>query len=183
MATAASPRSFGYAPTPLGRVLVITAGDELTGLHFDGHARAPRVAGRASASSRVLNAVAEQLAEYFQGARTRFELQLRFDGTPFQTAVWSALLEIPYGQTSTYGALAARIGRPLAARAVGAANGQNPISIVVPCHRLIGADGDLTGYGGGIERKRSLLELEGADPGRRPVGVGAASVRRARAGS
>jgi methylated-DNA-[protein]-cysteine S-methyltransferase len=162
---------------------VITAGDELTGLHFDGHARTPRVAGRASASGRVLNAVAKQLVEYFEGSRIRFELPLRLDGTPFQVVVWSTLLEIPYGHTSTYGALAARIGRPLAARAVGAANGQNPISIVVPCHRLIGADGDLTGYGGGIDRKRSLLELEGGDPARRSVGIGqAAPVRRARAG-
>jgi methylated-DNA-[protein]-cysteine S-methyltransferase len=176
MPQAAPPPLFGYAPTPLGRVLVITRGDELTGLHFDGHARTPRITGQPSAFSSVLTAVATQLAEYFQRARTRFELPVRFDGTPFQVAVWSALLEIPYGQTSTYASLAARIGRPRAARAVGAANGQNPISIVVPCHRLIGAGGDLTGYGGGLERKRSLLELEGADPDRRPV-------RRARAGS
>jgi methylated-DNA-[protein]-cysteine S-methyltransferase len=184
MPTAAPPRSFGYAPTPLGRVLVITAGEELTGLHFDGHARTPRVRGSPSASGPLLAAVTEQLAEYFQGSRTRFELRLRLDGTPFQVTVWSALLEIPYGHTSTYGALAAQIGRPLAARAVGAANGQNPISIVVPCHRLIGVAGDLTGYGGGIERKRSLLELEGADPGRRQVGDGhPASFRRVKAGS
>jgi methylated-DNA-[protein]-cysteine S-methyltransferase len=184
MPTVAPPRSFGYAPTPLGRVLVITTGHELSGLHFDGHGRTPRVAGGASPSGRVLAAVTEQLAEYFQGSRNRFELALRFDGTPFQVAVWSALLEIPYGQTSTYGALAARIGKPLAARAVGAANGQNPISIVVPCHRLIGANGDLTGYGGGIDRKRSLLELEGADSTRRPAGAGQpALVRRAKAGS
>ncbi len=161
--------SYGYAPTPLGRMLVITAGDELVGLHFDGHARTPDPGARASASGGTLSAVADQLDEYFRGSRTGFELPVRLEGTPFQRAVWTALLDIPFGQTSTYAEVAAHIGRPRAVRAVGAANGQNPISIVVPCHRLIGAGGDLTGYGWGLERKRSLLELEGADLGRRPA--------------
>jgi methylated-DNA-[protein]-cysteine S-methyltransferase len=109
-----------------------------------------------------MRAVIDQLDEYFEGARTRFDLPLHVEGTPFQLTVWSALVEIPFGQTSTYAQLADRIRRPRAARAVGAANGQNPISIVVPCHRLIGASGDLTGYGWGLDRKRALLELEGA---------------------
>ena len=114
--------------------------------------------------------VTQQLDEYFRGVRTRFDLPLRLEGTPFQVAVWSALLEIPYGQTWSYSELAAWIGHPRAARAVGAANGQNPISIVIPCHRLIGRDGDLTGYGGGLDRKRSLLDLESANPiPRRPA--------------
>ena len=104
-----------------------------------------------------------QLEEYFAGRRTRFDLPLDLQGTPFQRRVWSALLAIPYGETLTYGELARRIGRPAAARAVGHANGSNPISVIVPCHRLIGANGTLVDYGGGIERKRFLLSLE-SDP-------------------
>jgi methylated-DNA-[protein]-cysteine S-methyltransferase len=155
-------RSYGYAATPLGRVLVVTAGGELAGLHFDGSARAPRVPEQTSGSETTLRALSEQLDEYFRGVRTRFDIPLRLEGTPFQVAAWSALLEIPYGQTWSYSELAGWIGHQRAARAVGAANGQNPISIVVPCHRLVGSDGGLTGYGGGIDRKRRLLELEGA---------------------
>ncbi len=167
MSAASALRSYGYVATPLGRVLVVTAGGEVAGLHFDGSGRAPRITGLTRGSDLTLRAAAEQLDEYFHGVRTRFELPLRLEGTPFQIAAWSALLEIPYGQTWSYSALAAWIGHPRAARAVGAANGQNPISILVPCHRLIGSDGDLTGYGVGIDRKRSLLALEGAQPERR----------------
>ena len=103
---------------------------------------------------------ARQLAEYFAGERTEFELELRPAGTAFQRAVWDLLLGIPYGRTTSYGALALELGDPRKVRAVGLANGRNPISIVVPCHRVIGADGSLTGYGGGLERKRHLLDLE-----------------------
>ena len=103
---------------------------------------------------------ARQLAEYFAGERTEFELELRPAGTAFQRGVWDLLLGIPYGETTTYGALALALGDPRKVRAVGLANGRNPISIVVPCHRVIGADGSLTGYGGGLERKRQLLALE-----------------------
>ena len=103
---------------------------------------------------------ARQLAEYFAGERTEFELLLRPAGTDFQRAVWDLLLGIPYGETSTYGALALELGDPRKVRAVGLANGRNPISIVVPCHRVIGADGSLVGYGGGLERKRMLLAHE-----------------------
>jgi methylated-DNA-[protein]-cysteine S-methyltransferase len=159
-----SPRQYGYAATPLGQVLVLTAGGELVGLHFAGHARTPDIRDDTRATREPMVMVRDQLEEYFRGDRTRFELPLRLEGTPFQIAVWSALLEIPYGRTSTYGEIAALLGRPRGARAVGAANGQNPISIVVPCHRLIGADGALTGYGWGLDRKRRLLELEGGDP-------------------
>jgi methylated-DNA-[protein]-cysteine S-methyltransferase len=159
-----SPRQYGYARTPLGRVLVVTAGGQLVGLHFAGHARTPNVRGHTRGTREPMMMVRDQLQEYFHGDRSRFELPLRLEGTPFQIAVWSALLEIPHGGTSTYGQIAAGLGRPRGARAVGAANGQNPISIVVPCHRLIGADGTLTGYGWGLDRKRRLLELEGADP-------------------
>jgi methylated-DNA-[protein]-cysteine S-methyltransferase len=101
-----------------------------------------------------------QLREYFGGERTEFELRLALAGTPFQQRVWAALQDIPYGRTISYGQLADRIGQPSASRAVGLANGKNPVSIIVPCHRVVGADGGLTGYGGGIERKRFLLAHE-----------------------
>lgn len=102
----------------------------------------------------------EQLAEYFAGERTVFDLELHMVGTAFQRRVWTALQSIPYGETCTYGDIAREIGSPGAFRAVGLANGHNPIGIVVPCHRVIGANGNLTGYGGGLDRKRALLELE-----------------------
>jgi methylated-DNA-[protein]-cysteine S-methyltransferase len=108
-----------------------------------------------------LGAVIAQLREYFAGSRKAFELELAPQGTPFQVAVWEELCRIPYGDTITYAELARRIGRPSAVRAVGAANGANPIAVIVPCHRVIGSNGTLTGYGGGIERKQFLLALEG----------------------
>ena len=106
----------------------------------------------------------ELLAAYFDGSSKVFDLELRLAGTPFQQRVWAALLEIPYGQTITYGELAENLGQPTASRAVGLANGANPISIIVPCYRVIGSDGSLTGYGGGLDRKELLLRLEGAGP-------------------
>jgi methylated-DNA-[protein]-cysteine S-methyltransferase len=107
--------------------------------------------------------VATQLEAYFAGALTEFDVDMRLDGSGFQCRVWAALTTIPYGQTRSYGEIADQIGAPTAARAVGAANGRNPISIIVPCHRVIGSAGRLTGYGGGIDRKRILLELEMGD--------------------
>ena len=101
-----------------------------------------------------------QVEEYFQGRRTAFDLPLDADGTPFQKEVWRALLDIPFGETESYGALARRLGRPQASRAVGRANGTNPISLLVPCHRVVGSDGSLTGYGGGLPLKRALLDFE-----------------------
>ena len=106
--------------------------------------------------------VAQQLHEYLAGTRTSFDLPIAMRGTPFEMLVWNALLNIPYGGTETYGGLARRIGKPFAARAVGAANGRNPIPIVVPCHRVVAAGGKLGGYGGGLALKRRLLALEGA---------------------
>ena len=102
----------------------------------------------------------EQLEQYFRGERTEFDLELDLVGTTFQRRVWSALLTIPYGETRSYGQIAAQLGAPNASRAVGLANGHNPVGIVVPCHRVIGANGSLTGYGGGLERKRALLDME-----------------------
>lgn len=108
----------------------------------------------------VLEPVADELAAYFAGRLTRFSVEVAPRGTPFQERVWQALRDIPYGETTSYGALARRIGAETAVRAVGAANGANPIAIIVPCHRVIGADGSLTGFGGGLPVKRALLDLE-----------------------
>lgn len=108
----------------------------------------------------ALAPAATQLAEYFAGERTRFELALAPQGTPFQQKVWLALRDIPYGRTTTYGAIATDLGQPTASRAVGLANGRNPLAVIVPCHRVIGASGALTGFGGGLPRKRWLLEHE-----------------------
>jgi len=113
--------------------------------------------------SAASDAAAEQFREYFAGERTSFDLDLALVGTPFQQRVWSALREIPFGDTASYGELAARIGQPTASRAVGLANGRNPIAIVVPCHRVIGAAGRLIGYAGGLDRKRWLLDHERAE--------------------
>jgi methylated-DNA-[protein]-cysteine S-methyltransferase len=115
-----------------------------------------------AAAAAILAAAAAQLGEYFDGRRRRFDVPLRLEGTPFQRSVWTALPDIPYGGTVSYAELAERIGRPGAARATGRAVGQNPIAVIVPCHRVIGSDGGLTGYAGGLPAKRSLLRLEGA---------------------
>jgi methylated-DNA-[protein]-cysteine S-methyltransferase len=111
-----------------------------------------------------MHAARAQLSEYFEGKRRVFDLPLRAEGSPFEQQVWSRLLEVPYGVTTSYGAIATALGLPNGARAVGYANGANPIPIVIPCHRVIGSNGDLTGYGGGLPLKRALLELEGAIP-------------------
>jgi methylated-DNA-[protein]-cysteine S-methyltransferase len=148
--------------TPLGPVLVTTDGESITGIYLAGQKHSPEAAdcGPAWPSNPVLSAAAHQLGEYFSGGRERFDLALDSGGTPFQRRVWEAIGGIPFGDTLTYGELARRIGAPAAVRAVGTAIGRNPISIVVPCHRVIGADGSLTGYAGGLDRKRALLDLE-----------------------
>ena len=118
-----------------------------------------------SAAAQHLDAACEQLDAYFAGERKDFEVALDLEGTAFQQLVWQALVEIPFGETQTYGALADRIARPTAVRAVGAANGRNPVAIIVPCHRVVGADGALTGFAGGLARKRFLLDHEAAVAG------------------
>jgi len=144
--------------TPIGELLLIAADDgALTGVHLPGRHGDTTGAERDDAALAPARA---QLTQYFAGERTGFDLPLRPAGGPFQQRVWEALLDIPYGETASYGELARRLGAPGAARAVGAANGRNPIAIVVPCHRVIGASGALTGYAGGLERKRALLDLE-----------------------
>jgi methylated-DNA-[protein]-cysteine S-methyltransferase len=146
--------------SPLGRIVVRGDGEFLTGLFMPNHKHwnGPDAAWQL-ADEPFVN-IREQLAEYFAGQRRLFTLPLKLAGTPFQQRVWQELLRIPFGTTVTYAELARRIGRPKASRAVGHANGRNPISILVPCHRVIGANGTLTGYGGGLDRKRWLLDWE-----------------------
>lgn len=153
--------TFTYLDTPIGRLLVARRPAGLYAIRFerDGTPAAPEPGWR-YVDALEGEAVA-QLAAYFAGALRRFDLPLAPEGTPFQQAVWAALCEIPYGRTITYAELARRIGRPRAVRAVGAANGRNPLPIVVPCHRVIGSDGTLTGYAGGLAVKEALLLHEG----------------------
>jgi methylated-DNA-[protein]-cysteine S-methyltransferase len=152
------------AGSPIGELLLTGDGQALHGLHML-EGRRPIVPDPAwRRDDGAFRDVRRQLAEYFGGERERFELPLALAGTPFQSEVWKALREIPYGETISYGELARRIDRPRAVRAVGLANGRNPIAVIVPCHRVIGADGTLTGFGGGIERKRLLLDLEAGQP-------------------
>ena len=145
--------------SPVGELMLTSDGEALTGVWFSPHDDLP-LDDWVDERDDVLDDAVAQLESYFAGERTDFDLPLHPHGTDFQLRVWAALREIPYGQTISYGELARRVGNPSASRAVGLANGRNPISIVVPCHRVIGADGSLTGYGGGMERKRTLLDLE-----------------------
>ena len=145
--------------SPIGELLLLGDGHALHGLWMRSGRAALARPGWTRADGPFQDARG-QLDEYFAGRRLAFDLPLAMAGTPFQVRVWRALLEIPYGETMGYGALAARLGRPSAARAVGLANGSNPLAVVVPCHRVIGASGALTGYGGGLDRKRWLLDLE-----------------------
>ncbi len=146
-----------YVESPIGELTLFARDGRLVGVHFA--PGAPPADSRAGTEP-VLEAAAAQLREYFAGERTAFDLPLELAGTAFQQEAWRALAEIPYGETVSYGEQARRLGRPDAVRAVGAANGRNPIPIVLPCHRVIGADGSLTGFGGGLEAKRRLLDLE-----------------------
>jgi methylated-DNA-[protein]-cysteine S-methyltransferase len=153
---------FTYYESPVGRLLL--AGDDVV-LHYlsfpGGHKAFGPKPGWLRADA-PFAAAKDQLAAYFAGDLTAFDLPLVFTGTAFQKKVWQALQRVPYGETRSYGWLAAKIGRPSASRAVGAANGANPLPVIVPCHRVIGAAGALTGFGGGIETKKHLLDLEGA---------------------
>ena len=150
--------------SPIGPLTLIAGPGGLTGLDFPGRRRVP-----AEAAKRPLPRIVEQLEAYFAGERRSFELELDLHGTALQRAVWQELLEIPYGETRSYGEQAARIDPALfrtdvepwqRARVIGGANGRNPVAVIVPCHRVIGADGSLTGYGGGLQRKQALLDHE-----------------------
>ncbi|HVE25595.1 MAG TPA: methylated-DNA--[protein]-cysteine S-methyltransferase [Sporichthya sp.] len=155
-------RTHTIVGSPVGPIILVADGDALACLYLDVQRYADDVGDTDAGDSVVLKEAERQLAEYFAGERTEFDLPLAAAGTPFQRRVWSALCDIPYGETISYGELARRIGQPTASRAVGLANGRNPISIVVPCHRVIGSSGKLIGYGGGLDRKQTLLELERA---------------------
>jgi len=156
-------------PSPVGPLLLVASDAGLVAIRFEQnrHGGDPRASSlplehASPAQARILAEACAQLDAYFAGARVAFDLPLDAHGTPFQQRAWSALREIPFGQTISYAELARRTGDVRAVRAVGAANGRNPIPIIVPCHRVIGADGSLVGFGGGLERKRWLLEHEGA---------------------
>jgi methylated-DNA-[protein]-cysteine S-methyltransferase len=146
---------YAVIDTPMGRLTVASTERGVSAIQFG-----ESVPENAAPDSTVARETADQLSEYFQGKRTRFELPLDVQGTPFQKAVWNELLRIPYGETRSYGEIAKAIGRPGAARAVGMANHDNPIAIVIPCHRVVGKDGSLTGYAGGLQLKAQLLSIE-----------------------
>jgi methylated-DNA-[protein]-cysteine S-methyltransferase len=162
--TQAGRRMHTVVNSPVGPLTLVASDGALVGLYMDEqrHRPAPATFGEPDAAQdhELFADAASQLDEYFDGERTRFDLRLALDGTAFQRRVWAALQDIPYGQTISYGQLADQIGQPSASRAVGLANGKNPVGIIVPCHRVVGADGSLTGYGGGIERKHYLLAHE-----------------------
>jgi methylated-DNA-[protein]-cysteine S-methyltransferase len=146
--------------SPVGTLTLTAVDGRLTGLHMDGQRHAPTSSEDWERDDDGLAAVVDQLEAYFAGSRETFDVPLDLQGTDFQRRVWAGLLEIPYGETMSYGELARRVARPGASRAVGLANGRNRVAIIVPCHRVIGADGTLTGYGGGLDRKVWLLDHE-----------------------
>jgi len=156
---------YTYLDSPLGDLLFIGDTTGLTGMYLQTTRYPVRVGADWVRDDKSFADVRQQMDEYFAGTRQQFDLTLNPRGSAWQQRVWAALLEIPYGETTSYGQIAARLGSPDAARAVGLANGQNPISIIVPCHRVIGADGSLTGYGGGLPAKQFLLSLEAAHSG------------------
>jgi methylated-DNA-[protein]-cysteine S-methyltransferase len=153
--------------SPVGEITLVAAGGALAALHLSEQRHLPPAASFGERRGSILPDVREQLTAYFEGELTDFDVELALLGTPFQVEVWSQLRRIPYASTASYGEIAGRVGRPGASRAVGLANGRNPIAIIVPCHRVIGADGSLTGYGGGLERKRWLLDHEASVAARR----------------
>lgn len=150
--------------TQLGAVYATLEGDALTGIYFDGGRHAPAIQShwRKDPGFVIFRQLKNQLEEYLDGERKTFDLPLAPHGTPFQVRVWKEIALIPFGRTIAYAELASRSGSADAVRAAGAATGRNPLSIVVPCHRVVGSGGSLTGYAGGLERKRRLLEIEGA---------------------
>ncbi len=149
-------------PSPIGPLTLVSDGQKLVGCYFANHSSGKKLRRRVSPSENdsILNQAQDQLDRFFAKKLQAFSVPLGPEGTEFQRRVWRALGTIGYGKTTSYGEIATRIGRPSAARAVGAANGQNPLCLFVPCHRVVGADGTLTGFAGGLERKRFLLALE-----------------------
>jgi len=150
---------YAQVETPIGTLTVVAADTGIRRIVWDGETPPD---GAVEGTSDILDAAVCQIREYFAGARTTFDLPLALVGTPFQQKVWLELGSIPFGSTISYGEQARRVGRPQAARAVGAANGRNPVPVVLPCHRVIGSSGALTGFGGGLDTKRTLLDHEAA---------------------
>jgi methylated-DNA-[protein]-cysteine S-methyltransferase len=148
--------------SPIGDLTLVANDGRLSGVYFPGHWYPPSAAALGVRADTGFAAAEEQLTEYLTGERRSFELETSATGDPFQARVWALIDAIPYGETTTYGEMARALGDATLARAVGGAVGRNPLSLIVPCHRVIGRDGKLTGYAGGLERKRFLLELEGA---------------------
>lgn len=159
-----TPLVFKTMPSPVGALTLVASGKGLTAILWenDHDGRVPLGEMTEDSGHPVLVETARQLEEYFTGRRKTFSVPLDFNGTDFQKAVWNALLNIPFGETRSYGEIAVQLGNPKAVRAVGAANGKNPISIIAPCHRVIGSNGKLTGFAGGLAAKALLLKLEGA---------------------
>jgi methylated-DNA-[protein]-cysteine S-methyltransferase len=157
---------YDFYESPQGQMLLVAGDNGLSGVYFDGQKYLPLVetVWRRDARHPTLTQAKRELAEYFGGERERFDIPLAPEGTGFQKAVWNAISTVGFGETISYGELARRAGSPGNARAAGAATGRNPIGIIVPCHRIVGSDGSLTGYAGGLERKRALLELESGVP-------------------
>ena len=155
-------KHYDFYDSPQGRMLLVANDEGLCGVYFDGQKRLPELdpEWRREPSHATLEQAKRELAEYFAGERKRFEISLAPEGTAFQRSVWSAISTVAFGETITYGELARRAGSSGSARAAGAATGRNPIGVIVPCHRIVGSDGSLTGYAGGIDRKRALLALE-----------------------
>lgn len=156
---------YDYCETPVGRLLLAGDRDTLEIIGFPTGKGACTPATDWSRDSAAFDDAKRQLDEYFRGRRRTFDLSLKPSGTAFQLAVLAELERIPYGETATYSDIAARVGRPTAVRAVGAANGRNPLPIVIPCHRVVGSDGSLTGFGGGLDTKAALLRLEAESSG------------------
>lgn len=153
-------RRHTFIDSPVGTLTLVASEGVLSGLFMVDQRHRPPIGTFGARDPAPFPAVIDQLAAYFAGERITFDVPLAAAGTPIQRTVWTALRRIPYGQTLSYGQIAQRLGRPGASRAVGMANGANPIGIIVPCHRVVGANGSLTGYGGGLQRKRFLLDLE-----------------------
>jgi methylated-DNA-[protein]-cysteine S-methyltransferase len=155
-------KRYDYYDSPCGRMLLVADGEALCGAYFVGqkHMRETDADWVRDSSAAVIARTKRQLDEYFRGERTAFDVPLAATGTPFQRAVWKAIAGVGFGRTISYGELARRAGRPGSARAAGAATGRNPIGIIVPCHRIVGSNGALTGYAGGLAKKRALLALE-----------------------
>ena len=151
---------YSYMTSPLGPLLIAGDSAGLRLIHFQRGTTPPPVASDWHEDRQFLGAAMEQIAAYFAGTLRQFSLALAPQGTPFQHAVWRALQDIPYGATTSYGALARQLGKPQAARAVGAANGRNPLALVIPCHRVVGSTGKLIGYAGGLDIKEALLAFE-----------------------